>query len=57
MRRSYDVVALITGVLFSCVALGALWLTLVGPLPKEIQNYTIYAAGVAAVLTTKPRPA
>ena len=33
MKRTYDVVALITGVLFTAVALGALWLALVGPLP------------------------
>jgi len=36
MRPSYDVVALITGVLFSCIALGALWLVLVGPLPWSV---------------------
>ncbi len=36
MRRTYDVVALITGVLFCCVALGALWLTLAGPLPWPV---------------------
>ena len=28
MKRTYDVVALITGVLFTAVALGALWLAL-----------------------------
>ncbi len=36
MRHSYDVVALITGVLFSCIALGALWLTLAGSLPWPV---------------------
>ena len=35
MKRTYDVVALIAGVVFIVVALGALWLALVGPLPWE----------------------
>lgn len=36
MRRSYDVVALIAGVVFTFVALGALWLALLGPLPWSV---------------------
>ena len=36
MKRTYDVVALIAGVVFIAVALGGLWLALVGPLPWDV---------------------
>jgi hypothetical protein len=36
MRKTYDVVALIFGLLLSSVALGSLWLTFVGPLNWQV---------------------
>jgi hypothetical protein len=36
MRKTYDVVALIFGLLFSCAALGSLWLTFIGPLNWQV---------------------
>jgi len=36
MRKTYDVVALIFGLMLSCVALGSLWLTFVGPLNWQV---------------------
>jgi hypothetical protein len=59
MRRSYDVVALIIGVLFSSVALGALWLTLVGPLPwpviKIVAPLGLVALGVGGLALSRNR--
>jgi hypothetical protein len=59
MRRTYDVVALITGVLFSCIALGALWLTLVGPLPwavlKIVAPLGLIALGVGGLAMSRNR--
>jgi hypothetical protein len=59
MRRTYDVVALITGVLFSCVALSALWLTLVGPLPwsviKVVAPLGLVALGVSGLALSRNR--
>jgi hypothetical protein len=59
MRRSYDVVALVTGAVFSCVALGALWLVLVGPLPwaviKIVAPLGLVAVGVAGLAMSRNR--
>ena len=59
MRRSYDVVALIAGVVFSVVALGALWLALLGPLPwsviKIIAPLGLVALGVAGLALSRNR--
>jgi hypothetical protein len=59
MRRSYDVVALITGVLFSCLALGALWLALVGSLPwpviKIVAPLGLVALGVGGLALSRNR--
>jgi hypothetical protein len=59
MRRTYDVVALITGVLFSCIALGGLWLTLVGPLPwgviKIVAPLGLVALGVGGLALSRNR--
>ena len=59
MRRSYDVVAMITGVLFCCIALGALWLTLVGSLPwpviKIVAPLGLVALGVGGLALSRNR--
>jgi hypothetical protein len=59
MRRTYDVVALIAGVLFSCVALGTLWLALVGPLPwsviKIVAQLGLIALGVGGLALSRNR--
>ena len=59
MRRSYDVVALITGVLFSCIALGALWLTLAGSLPwpviKIVAPLGLVALGIGGLALSRNR--
>lgn len=59
MKRSYDVVALVTGVVISSVALGALWLTLVGPLPwaviKIVAPLGLVAVGVAGLALSRNR--
>jgi hypothetical protein len=59
MRRTYDVVALITGVLFSSVALGALWLALVGPLPWSVIEIVaplgLVALGVGGLALSRNR--
>jgi hypothetical protein len=59
MRRSYDVVALVTGVVIISVALGALWLALVGPLPwpviKIVAPLGLVAVGVAGLALSRNR--
>ena len=59
MRRTYDVVALITGVLLTAVALGALWLTYVGPLPwpaiKIVAPLGLVAIGVCGLALSRNR--
>ncbi len=57
--RSYDVVALVTGVVFSSVALGALWFALIGPLPwdviKIIAPLGLVAVGVVGLALSRNR--
>lgn len=59
MRRTYDVVALITGVVFTVVALGGLWLVLVGPLPwgaiKIAAPFGLVALGVSGLALSRNR--
>ena len=59
MRRTYDVVALITGVLLTAVALGALWLAFVGPLPwsviKIVAPLGLVAIGVCGLALSRSR--
>ena len=59
MKRSYDVVALITGVVFTMVALGGLWLALVGPLPwaviKIVAPLGLVALGVGGLAMSRSR--
>ena len=59
MKRTYDVVALITGVVFTVVALGALWLALVGPLPWDVVTIVaplgLVALGVAGLALSRSR--
>lgn len=59
MRRSYDVVALIAGVVFALVALGGLWLALVGPLPwsviKIVAPLGLVALGVGGLALSRNR--
>ena len=59
MRRTYDVVALITGVLLTAVALGALWLTYVGPLHwsviKIVAPLGLVAVGVLGLALSRNR--
>lgn len=60
MKRTYDVVALITGVVFCVVALGALWLALVGPLPWSVITIVaplgLVVLGVAGLALSRNRP-
>ena len=59
MKRTYDVVALITGVLFTAVALGGLWLALVGPLPWDVIRIVaplgLVALGVGGLALSRNR--
>lgn len=59
MRRSYDVVALIAGVVFSFVALGGLWLALLGPLPWSVIKIAaplgLVALGVGGLALSRNR--
>ena len=59
MRHSHDVVALVTGVVFCSVALGALWLALIGPLPwaviKIVAPLGLVAVGVAGLALSRNR--
>ena len=59
MRRTYDVVALITGVILTAVALGALWLTYIGPLPwpviKIVAPLGLVAIGVCGLALSRNR--
>lgn len=59
MRRTYDVVALIAGVIFSIVALGALWFALLGPLPwsviKIVAPLGLVALGVGGLALSRNR--
>jgi hypothetical protein len=59
MKRSYDVVALVTGMVFSSVALGALWLVLVGPLPwaviKIVAPLCLVAVGIVGLAMSRNR--
>ena len=59
MRKTYDVVALIFGLLFCCVALGSLWLTFVGPLNWEVirivEPMGLVAVGVLGLVLSRNR--
>jgi hypothetical protein len=59
MRRTYDVVALITGVVFCCIALGALWLAVIGPLPwpaiKIVAPLGLVALGLGGLALSRNR--
>ena len=58
-KRTYDVVALITGVMFTVLALCALWLVLVGPLPwsviKIVAPLGLVALGVGGLALSRNR--
>jgi|GEM_PF-1378544 hypothetical protein len=59
MRKTYDVVALIFGLLLSSVALGSLWLTFVGPLNWQVIRIVapmgLVAAGVLGLVLSRNR--
>ena len=59
MKHSPDVVALVTGVVFCSVALGALWLAVIGPLPwdviKIIAPLGLVAVGVVGLALSRNR--
>ena len=59
MRKTYDVVALIFGLLLCCVALGSLWLTLVGPLNWQVIRIVapmgLVAVGVVGLVLSRNR--
>ena len=59
MKRTYDVVALIAGVAFIAVALGGLWLALVGPLPwgviRIVAPLGLVALGVGGLALSRSR--
>jgi uncharacterized membrane protein YuzA (DUF378 family) len=59
MRKTYDVVALIFGLMFSSVALGSLWLTFVGPLNWQVIRIVapmgLVAAGVLGLVLSRNR--
>jgi hypothetical protein len=60
MRRPYDVVAMIFGLLVTGVALGSLWQTFVGPLNwglvKIIAPLGLVAVGVLGLAMSRNRP-
>jgi hypothetical protein len=57
MRKNYDVVALIFGLMFGCVALGSLWLTFVGPLNWQVIRIVapmgLVAVGVVGLVLSR----
>lgn len=59
MKRTYDVVALISGVVFCCLALAGLWLALVGPLPWSVITVVVplglVALGVGGLALSRNR--
>ncbi len=59
MKRTYDVVALITGVLFTVVALGGPWLALIGPMPwaviKIVAPLGLVVLGVGGLALSRNR--
>lgn len=59
MKRTYDVVALIAGVVFIAVALGGLWVAQVGPLPwgviKIVAPLGLVALGVGGLALSRSR--
>ncbi len=59
-RRSTDAVALIFGLLLTTIALGTLWLTLVGPIDWHLVGLVapigLIAAGIAGLALSRPRP-
>jgi hypothetical protein len=59
MRRTYDVVALIFGLLFSSVALGSLWLTFVGLIDWQVIRIVapmgLVAVGVLGLVLSRNR--
>ena len=60
MSKTYDVVALIFGLVLSCVALGSLWLTFVGPLNWQVIRIvapiSLIAVGVLGLVLSRNRP-
>lgn len=60
MKRRHDVVALISGVVFTVLALGSLWLTLAGPLPwgviKIVAPLGLVALGIGGLALSRNRP-
>ena len=59
MRKTYDVVALIFGLLLCGVALGSLWLTFVGPLNWQVSRIVapmgLVAVGVVGLVLSRNR--
>jgi hypothetical protein len=59
MRKTYDVVALIFGLVLSSVALGSLWLTFVGPLDWQVIRIVapmgLVAVGVLGLVLSRNR--
>ena len=59
MKPTYDVVALIAGVVFIAVALGGLWIAQVGPLPwgviKIVAPLGLVALGVGGLALSRSR--
>jgi hypothetical protein len=59
MKRTYDVVALIAGVAFIAVALGGLWIALVGPMPwgviKIVAPLGLVVLGVGGLALSRNR--
>lgn len=59
MKPTYDVVALIAGVVLIAVALGGLWIALVGPLPwdviKIVAPLGLVALGVGGLALSRSR--
>ena len=59
MRRSYDVVSLIFGVLLTCVAAGSLWLAFIGPIDwrvvKIVAPLALVAVGILGLALSRNR--
>ena len=59
MRRSYDVVALIFGVMLTCVSAGSLWLAFIGPIDwrvvKIIAPLGLVAVGILGLALSRNR--